>query len=133
MTPSSIPTTRPWSAAPLKRHTSGAPIPFSSRVPHLTDVRLVIISEAFNTKMQSARHRMIYALLRDEMAQENGIHALQLKTLTPEEEERQKKKKEDEAAAKAAAKAEKAEKTEKAEKAEKAEKSEKATEQSDDV
>ena len=35
---------------------------------------------------------MVYALLRDEMAQEGGIHALQLRTLTPEEEERQRKK-----------------------------------------
>lgn len=42
--------------------------------------------------MQPARHRMVYALLRDEMAQEGGIHALQLRTLTPEEEERQQKK-----------------------------------------
>lgn len=55
--------------------------------------RLVITSEAFKSKMQPARHRMVYALLRDEMAQEGGIHALQLRTLTPEEEERQKKKK----------------------------------------
>lgn len=39
---------------------------------------------------------MVYALLRDEMAQEGGIHALQLRTLTPEEEERQRKKKEEE-------------------------------------
>ena len=39
--------------------------------------------------MQPARHRMIYSLLKDEMAQEGGIHALQLKTRTPEEEERQ--------------------------------------------
>lgn len=53
--------------------------------------------------MQPARHRMVYALLRDEMAQEGGIHALQLRTLTPEEEERQAKKKADEAAAKAQA------------------------------
>lgn len=44
---------------------------------------------------------MVYALLRDEMAQEGGIHALQLRTLTPEEEERQRKKKEAEAEAKA--------------------------------
>lgn len=58
--------------------------------------------------MQPARHRMIYALLRDEMAQENGIHALQLRTLTPEEEARQAKKKEDDAAAKEAAKVAKA-------------------------
>jgi hypothetical protein len=32
---------------------------------------------------------MVYALLKDEMAQEGGIHALQLRTRTPEEEERQ--------------------------------------------
>jgi hypothetical protein len=32
---------------------------------------------------------MVYALLKDEMAREDGIHALQLKTRTPEEEKRQ--------------------------------------------
>ncbi|KAG5924855.1 hypothetical protein E4U42_004540 [Claviceps africana] len=65
-----------------------------------THFRLVITSEAFQSKMQPARHRMVYALLRDEMAFEGGIHALQLKTLTPQEEERQLlKKKEAEAAA----------------------------------
>lgn len=71
----------------------------------LTDrpTSLVITSDAFKSKMQPARHRMIYALLRDEMAQEGGIHALQLRTLTPEEEARQQKKKDDDAAAKAAA------------------------------
>ncbi|KAF4595423.1 BolA-like protein [Ophiocordyceps camponoti-floridani] len=51
-----------------------------------THFRLVIISEAFQSKMPQSRHRMIYALLRDEMAQEGGIHAIQLKTMTPEEE-----------------------------------------------
>ncbi|GAB0136997.1 hypothetical protein EsDP_00005280 [Epichloe bromicola] len=65
-----------------------------------THFRLVITSDAFKSKMQSARHRMVYALLRDEMALEGGIHALQLKTLTPEEEERQRKKKAAEAEAK---------------------------------
>ncbi|CAM1504741.1 Fc.00g023320.m01.CDS01 [Cosmosporella sp. VM-42] len=64
-----------------------------------THFRLVITSDAFNSKMQPARHRMVYALLRDEMAQEGGIHALQLRTLTPEEEERQRRKREAEAAA----------------------------------
>lgn len=39
--------------------------------------------------MQAARHRMIYNLLKDEMAQEGGIHALQLRTKTPEEESKQ--------------------------------------------
>ncbi|KAI1068114.1 hypothetical protein LB507_004424 [Fusarium sp. FIESC RH6] len=70
-----------------------------------THFRVVITSDAFNSKMQPARHRMVYALLRDEMAQENGIHALQLRTMTPEEEARQRKKKEAEAAARAAAEA----------------------------
>jgi BolA-like protein 1 len=69
---------------------------------------LVITSDAFSSKMQPARHRMIYALLRDEMAVEGGIHALQLRTMTPEEEERAKKKKEEAAAAKAQAEAEEA-------------------------
>lgn len=58
-----------------------------------THFRLVITSDAFDSKMHSARHRMVYALLRDEMAQEGGIHALQLRTLTPVEEENQEKKK----------------------------------------
>ena len=44
--------------------------------------------------MQPARHRMVYALLRDEMAQVGGIHALQLRTRTQEEEERQKQREE---------------------------------------
>jgi stress-induced morphogen len=68
-----------------------------------THFRLVITSDAFSSKMQPARHRMVYALLRDEMAQEGGIHALQLRTMTPAEEERQRKKKEQDAAAKAEA------------------------------
>ena len=55
----------------------------------------MITSEAFDSKMQPARHRMVYALLRDEMATEGGIHALQLKTLTPDEESRHQKKKEE--------------------------------------
>lgn len=43
---------------------------------------------------------MIYALLKEEMAQEGGIHALQLRTLTPDEELRQQQKKAEAAAAK---------------------------------
>ncbi|KAF2141010.1 uncharacterized protein K452DRAFT_288393 [Aplosporella prunicola CBS 121167] len=53
-----------------------------------THFRVNIISEAFQGKMQPARHRMVYALMREEMAREGGIHALQLKTRTPAEEER---------------------------------------------
>ena len=42
--------------------------------------------------MQPARHRLVYALLKEEMSREGGIHALQLKTKTPEEEEREKQR-----------------------------------------
>jgi stress-induced morphogen len=42
--------------------------------------------------MQVARHRMVNSLLKDEMAKEGGIHALQLTTRTPEEEESRKQK-----------------------------------------
>lgn len=54
-----------------------------------THFRVVITSDAFQSKMQPARHRMVYALLKEEMAMEGGIHALQLRTRTPEEEQRQ--------------------------------------------
>lgn len=47
-----------------------------------------ITSENFTSKPQPARHRMVYALLKDEMEAQGGIHALQLRTKTPEEEER---------------------------------------------
>lgn len=39
--------------------------------------------------MQPARHRMVYGLLKEEMAKEGGIHALQLRTRTLEEEQKQ--------------------------------------------
>ncbi|MCJ1357027.1 MAG: hypothetical protein MMC33_007023 [Icmadophila ericetorum] len=55
-----------------------------------THFRLVITSDAFKAKMQPARHRIVYALLKEELEREGGIHALQLKTKTPEEEQRQK-------------------------------------------
>ncbi len=54
-----------------------------------THFRLIITSEAFKSKPQPARHRMIYALLKEELDRPGGIHALQLRTRTPEEEERQ--------------------------------------------
>ena len=54
-----------------------------------THFRLVITSEAFESKMQPARHRMVYAILKEELERAGGIHALQLRTRTPEEEARQ--------------------------------------------
>jgi stress-induced morphogen len=64
-------------------------------MPEPTDKNsLFITSEEFKSKMQPARHRMVYGLLKDEMAAEGGIHALQLRTRTPEEDEKAKAKEE---------------------------------------
>ncbi|KAL8755562.1 MAG: hypothetical protein Q9184_004769 [Pyrenodesmia sp. 2 TL-2023] len=54
-----------------------------------THFRIVITSDAFTSKMQPARHRMVYALLKEELDRAGGIHALQLKTMTPQEEDSQ--------------------------------------------
>lgn len=43
----------------------------------------VIVSEAFAGKRLIARHQLVYAALGDRMREE--IHALSMKTLTPEE------------------------------------------------
>ena len=43
----------------------------------------VVVSAAFAGKMPLARHRMVYATLGELMG--GAIHALSLKTLTPEE------------------------------------------------
>jgi len=53
-----------------------------------THFRVYITSSAFQSKMQPARHRMVYGLLKEEMARAGGIHALQLRTRTPKEDER---------------------------------------------
>ncbi|KIW96650.1 uncharacterized protein Z519_02041 [Cladophialophora bantiana CBS 173.52] len=50
---------------------------------------LDITSPSFQSKPQPARHRMIYSLLKEELDQPGGIHALQLRTKTPEEVERE--------------------------------------------
>jgi len=43
----------------------------------------VVVSEAFAGKLPLARHRMVYATLGELMG--GAIHALALKTLTPDE------------------------------------------------
>lgn len=58
----------------------------------LISASLVITSSAFEGKMQLARHRMVNSLMKDELAREGGIHALQLTTRTPQEEEVRKQK-----------------------------------------
>lgn len=47
--------------------------------------RLTVVSERFRGKSSVQRHRLVYALLKDEL-ESATIHALQLKTKTPEEE-----------------------------------------------
>lgn len=42
-----------------------------------------VVSEAFNGKLPLARHRLVYATLGDLLG--GAIHALQLKTITPDE------------------------------------------------
>jgi acid stress-induced BolA-like protein IbaG/YrbA len=48
-----------------------------------------VVSEQFRGKLPLARHRMVYATLGERMGGE--IHALSLKTLTPDEAASQKK------------------------------------------
>lgn len=43
-----------------------------------------IVSDSFEGKSQPVRHRLIYALLKDEL-ENKGVHALQMKTKTPSE------------------------------------------------
>jgi stress-induced morphogen len=69
----------------------------SPTVARETHFRVFITSEAFRGKAQPARHRLV-SLLRDEMNREGGIHALQLRTITPEEAEARRKKEEEEGA-----------------------------------
>jgi len=69
-------------------------IHFVSMANHTDKNSLFITSEEFQSKMQPARHRMVYGLLKDEMAAEGGIHALQLRTRTLEEDEKAKAKEE---------------------------------------
>ncbi|KAL2823481.1 bola protein [Aspergillus cavernicola] len=57
-----------------------------------THFHVTITSPSFKSKPQPARHRMVYALLKEEMSREGGIHALQLRTKTPEEEQREKER-----------------------------------------
>ncbi|KXL50275.1 hypothetical protein M433DRAFT_141211 [Acidomyces richmondensis BFW] len=57
-----------------------------------THFRVYIVSDAFTSKMQPFRHRMVYSLLKDELAAQGGIHALQLRTRTTAEDQAAKEK-----------------------------------------
>lgn len=48
-----------------------------------THFNLVIVSDAFSGKSRIQRHRQVYAALGEEL--KAGVHALTMKTLTPDE------------------------------------------------
>lgn len=48
-----------------------------------THFRVVIVSEAFLAQSKVSRQRLVYGLLKAEL--NSGLHALALRTLTPEE------------------------------------------------
>ncbi|KAK9461645.1 bola-like protein [Lipomyces oligophaga] len=50
-----------------------------------THFRIEVVSDAFEGKRLPIRHREIYKLFSKEMAEEGGVHAMQLLTLTPKE------------------------------------------------
>lgn len=54
--------------------------------------RVELVSDQFDGKGMPARHRLVYKALEDEMAMQNGVHALSLKTKTPQEWEKIKNK-----------------------------------------
>lgn len=99
MTPAFMLIMPPWRVLHQRKHISS---PFSI-LPAFNALWLcgvltacssvTIVSDAFESKMQPARHRMVYALFKEEMAREGGLHALQLKTQTPAEEQREKERK----------------------------------------
>lgn len=91
MTPTCMPITKPWKTVHPKRPTSGT-CEASSKKKRAEHGSVYITSDAFKSKMQPARHRMVYSLLKDELAAQGGIHALQLRTRTVEEDEKAKSK-----------------------------------------
>jgi len=48
-----------------------------------THFRIAVVSDAFAGKSRVQRQQQVYALLKEEF--DSGLHALQLKTMTPEE------------------------------------------------
>lgn len=55
-----------------------------------THFRLMVVSSAFENKNRIERHRTIHAILENEL--QNKIHALALKTYTPDEVKKNNKK-----------------------------------------
>ena len=52
-----------------------------------THFHVTVVSSAFSGRSRVDRQRMVHALLRDELAER--VHALELRTLTPEEDRKE--------------------------------------------
>ncbi|GEQ67927.1 hypothetical protein JCM33374_g1593 [Metschnikowia sp. JCM 33374] len=72
------------------KHSHHQPMQQASNVRE-SHFRLEVVSEEFKGKNMPARHRLIYQLLDDEF-QNQGLHALQMKTKTAEEAEKTKRR-----------------------------------------
>lgn len=72
------------------KHSHHQPMQDASNVKE-SHFRLEVVSEEFQGKNMPARHRLIYLLLDDEF-QNQGLHALQMKTKTAEEAEKTKRR-----------------------------------------
>lgn len=82
--------TKLWMETRRERHISGLLTQILTVIECGTECpthRLNIVADGFNGKKQPARHRMVYAILREELERQGGIHALQLRTKTLEEDE----------------------------------------------
>ena len=55
--------------------------------PSATPSRVEVVSDEFTGKLPVARHRLVYAAVKEEL--DAGLHALALKTRTPAEAQRQ--------------------------------------------
>lgn len=50
-----------------------------------THFTVLVVSAGFEGLSRVARHQKVYALLKEEMAREGGLHALVIQAYTPEE------------------------------------------------
>jgi len=64
-------------------NSSTAPAPAQVQGDDGVHFEATVVCEAFRGKLPLARHRLVYATLGDLMG--GAIHALQLKTITPDE------------------------------------------------
>lgn len=71
------------------KHSHHKPMQLASNVRE-SHFRIEVVSDEFVGKNMPSRHRMIYQLLDDEF-QNQGLHALQMKTRTQEEADKLKK------------------------------------------